>query len=206
MLLLRLGRLAEAEEAQRESIEIARRLFGEEHADVARGMRNLASILRAQGRLAEGEELCLRAIEAQRRLLGPAHPELARSQGELGRLRWARGNPDGAHSAFVEQGRVYEAARGRAGNAVDRATFQQSPYNALARVRLQQGRQREAWEAAERARARSLADLLHAGGRAGLPQSAPPPPRGRARAGRDPRRPGAGGAGGGDAGRGDAGG
>jgi CHAT domain-containing protein/tetratricopeptide (TPR) repeat protein len=154
------GRYAEAAAAVRRQLEIRRRRLSEDHLDVATSLNSLAMDLYAEGDYAGAEPLLREALAMSKRLLGNEHPDVAASLGNLAALHEAQGDYVGADTLLEEAARVYGAARLRAGTGLKRATFQESPYPHLASVRLSLGRPDEAWPAAEKAHAQSLAELL----------------------------------------------
>jgi CHAT domain-containing protein/tetratricopeptide (TPR) repeat protein len=155
-----LGDYTGAEPLYREAIAMLRRLLGKEHPRVADVVHNFAALLRAQGDYAGAEPLYREALDMRRKLLGEDHPDVAGSLNGLASLLGARGDYAGAEPLAAEAAAVHEQARLRVGRGIDRATFQISPYPALAAVRLELGRIPEAWPAAERALGRALFDLL----------------------------------------------
>jgi len=73
-LALRQGRYDEAEQINTKTLEIKRRIFGEEHPDTLGSMNNLASVYASQGRNEEAEKLHVKTLEILRRVLGEEHP------------------------------------------------------------------------------------------------------------------------------------
>ena len=63
-LLLRQGKLGEAEPLCLEALEARRRTLGAEHPDTLTSINNMAELLQCQGKLSEAEPLCLEALEA----------------------------------------------------------------------------------------------------------------------------------------------
>ena len=57
-----------------QSLEMDKKLLGEEHPSVAKTLGNLASLYDAQGRHKEAEPLYLQALEMKKKLLGYEHP------------------------------------------------------------------------------------------------------------------------------------
>ncbi|MEO0515360.1 MAG: tetratricopeptide repeat protein [Planctomycetota bacterium] len=68
------GELQRARELHEKTLELRRRLLGEEHPDVATSMNHLASVIQDQGDLREARELYEKTLELYRRLLGEEHP------------------------------------------------------------------------------------------------------------------------------------
>ena len=67
----------EAEPLYRRTLAIEEKSFGPEHPNVARGLNNLAELLRATNRLAEAEPLYRRALAITEKSFGPEHPDVA---------------------------------------------------------------------------------------------------------------------------------
>src|ERR1043166_8070410 len=88
--------MAESETVQREALAIRRKLYGNEHRDVATSLDNLARLLLAQGKAAEAEATFRDALAMRRNVLGDKHPSVAESFSALGSL-------------FVQQNRLAEA-------------------------------------------------------------------------------------------------
>lgn len=143
------------------SLVLLRELHGEEHDYVA-GTRLLrADALARSDRLDEALAEVQSASEVLDRLLGPNHPHTVGSQIQLARLRWTRGEPDLALALLDRAMDGYEAARLRAAADWKRATARvDSPYPLRAAVLLDLDRPGDAWDAAERGRARVLTELL----------------------------------------------
>ena len=64
------GKLPEAESCQRESLAIARKLFGDESAEAAGPIHDLALVLEFQGKYAEAEEMYRESLATRQKLLG----------------------------------------------------------------------------------------------------------------------------------------
>jgi CHAT domain-containing protein/tetratricopeptide (TPR) repeat protein len=78
------GRAAEAERVKRESLELIRSLFGEDHPHYAVAASRLADALSDQGKYAEAEAFYRKALEIRRRAHGEDHPRTAESSNDLG--------------------------------------------------------------------------------------------------------------------------
>jgi len=159
-LLEKRGDFEAAETLYGEALAMNRRLLGDDHPDIASGLDNLAHLLNARGDPAGAEPICREGLAMRRSLLGDDHPAVAQSLLVLATALAAQGDYVGAESLLAENAHIYDVARLRAGMGLKRTAFQRSPYPRLAAVRLILGRPDEAWPAAERAHARSLADLL----------------------------------------------
>jgi len=160
VVLMAQGDYAGAELLHLEALAMWRTLLGSEHPDVAGSQHNLAGLLKARGNYADAELLYRESLAMRRRFLGDKHPHVAESLYSLADLLETQGDYADAELLLTEAGRAHDAARLRAGAGLRRASFQGSPYPRLASVKLALGRTDEAWPAAEKAHARSLADLL----------------------------------------------
>jgi tetratricopeptide (TPR) repeat protein len=92
-----LGELEAAVIAQRRVVEICReRSVGEEDADVATALNNLAKLLRAQGKYDEVEPLYKEVLRVYRYVFGKEHPWVATSLNNLATLLETQGEYDDA--------------------------------------------------------------------------------------------------------------
>jgi tetratricopeptide (TPR) repeat protein/predicted Ser/Thr protein kinase len=80
---LDLGIFPEAERQIERSLELRRRLLGEDHPDTLASLRNLAILYRRQDKPAEAETLLTKVLDAQRRVLGKDHPDTLESAHDL---------------------------------------------------------------------------------------------------------------------------
>jgi hypothetical protein len=69
------GKYAEAEQMEREILDVRRRVLGPEHPHTLKKMSNLGCSLHGQGKHAEAEQMQRELLDVQRRVLGPEHPE-----------------------------------------------------------------------------------------------------------------------------------
>jgi serine/threonine protein kinase/Tfp pilus assembly protein PilF len=92
------GKLAEAEQAYRQSLEAFLRVSGPDHLDTLATVGNLARVLQDQGKLKEAERLYLQNLDAYRRLEGPNHPDTLLAVNNLAAL-------------FQDEGKMAEAER-----------------------------------------------------------------------------------------------
>ena len=65
----------EAEQVQRDAIDIEKRVLGPEHPDTLNGMMNLGVVMRRMGHYAEAEKIYRETLAIQSRVLGPEHPD-----------------------------------------------------------------------------------------------------------------------------------
>ena len=77
------GRLSEAEEMFRETLEIQRRIDGPEHSDTLLTMHNLANTLQDEKKVKEAETLYAAAMAGRHRVLGPEHPDTVKTETEF---------------------------------------------------------------------------------------------------------------------------
>ena len=73
-LLMKQGKLSEAESLYHEALRGWREALGDAHPVTLSSLNNLAVLLKDQGRLSEAEALCREALRGQREALGDAHP------------------------------------------------------------------------------------------------------------------------------------
>lgn len=93
---------ARGEQAYRDALALADRLYTGPHAQKAWYEGVLGSFLVSQGRVAEAEAPVLHALQMRRELLGDTHPETLFAFNAAGRLRAAQGRNEEA-LAFVDQ-------------------------------------------------------------------------------------------------------
>jgi tetratricopeptide (TPR) repeat protein len=106
-VLAKEGKLSEAESLHREALAIRRKVFGEEHVEVASSLDNLALTLRAAGRLEEAETLERQALAMRRKLLGgEENLAVAGSFNNLGMILQDREQLAEAESAFRDSLRL----------------------------------------------------------------------------------------------------
>ena len=80
-------------------LENRRQQLGEEHADVATSINNLAGLYDSQGRYEDAEPLCIQALQMSQKLLGQEHPDVATSLNNLALLYDHQGRYAEAESA-----------------------------------------------------------------------------------------------------------
>ncbi|MHB8520974.1 MAG: tetratricopeptide repeat protein [Limisphaerales bacterium] len=97
-----LGEYAKAEAMARESLAIAKRLFGNEHAEVARSLFELAAALMEQSKLPEAEVQFREALAMRRKLLGMEHADVAESLNGLAAVLLKEGKLAEAEAQFRE--------------------------------------------------------------------------------------------------------
>ena len=90
------ARLVEAETVTREMLAIRRKIFGNEHPDVAKALDSLSAVLRDKNQPAEAEAVVRESLALRRKLFPGDHPDLTRSMQFLGEI-------------LAEQGKLAEA-------------------------------------------------------------------------------------------------
>jgi tetratricopeptide (TPR) repeat protein len=93
-----LGDYERAEEMQRKALDLWRKLFGNEHLEVARALTSLGLVVQSRQRPAEAESLQREAVAVFTRLLGDEHAEVATALNNLA-------------SALGDEGKLEEAER-----------------------------------------------------------------------------------------------
>ncbi len=114
LLLIRAGRLPEAEEIEKRSIDAARTRFGEGSSKLAVPLLNLGEVLRRQGRLAEAEAAIREALS----LAGAAgnalpRPWVAAALNNLAQLRVAQKRWKEAERLFEQALEAWDRSVGR---------------------------------------------------------------------------------------------
>jgi tetratricopeptide (TPR) repeat protein len=99
-LLLDEGRPADAVKAYQSSLDIKKKLLGEDHLDVVRSMNNLGQGLQAAGRLDEALASFTAAANAAQRILGPEHPFVGQPWNNAGEVLNLLGRYAEARAAF----------------------------------------------------------------------------------------------------------
>lgn len=159
------GDLAGALDAQGQALEICRALKGEQHADVANYMTSVAETRLRRGEGRDAGQLLRRALDINRRTLGNLHPQTCRNLLLLGRTLERPGTMPEAEATLAEAAAAFDATRLSIRGAKRAMLPLVSPYPELALARLAVGRSDDAWTAAERGLARTLAELLVAADR-----------------------------------------
>ncbi len=97
------GKLEQAEEVARRSVELYRQRKGERSLQVARALKNLSSILSARNDLAAAEETARQSLQIKRDLLGQHHQEVLQAMQHLANLMRSRGDTAGAEELLLER-------------------------------------------------------------------------------------------------------
>ncbi|MBL9166165.1 MAG: serine/threonine protein kinase [Verrucomicrobiales bacterium] len=102
MALWKQRKLAEAEVAYQEALDIRQQRFGRDHADVASTLNNLGAVYRRQKKLRESEDLTRLSLQIRRRLFGNEHLDVADSLRNLCIILAERGQRAEAEDAARE--------------------------------------------------------------------------------------------------------
>ena len=78
-----LGEHNQAKELHRKALVIRKKIFGEDHADVATSYNNLASVYNSQGEYNQAKELHEKALMIQKKIFGEDHAHVALSYNNL---------------------------------------------------------------------------------------------------------------------------
>ena len=90
------AKLPEALEAARQSLELRRELFGNDHPQLAQGLNTLGRVLHVQGDYVAARSCYEQALAIREKALGPDHPETALTLSNLGNLLQLLGDYVGA--------------------------------------------------------------------------------------------------------------
>jgi tetratricopeptide (TPR) repeat protein len=102
------ARYEEVEPLYAQALQLMKKLFGEEHPDVALMTNNLAELYHAQGRYEQAEPLLEQALELRRRLRGEEHPEIAASINNLAALYHVQGRYEEAELLFEKSLKLWK--------------------------------------------------------------------------------------------------
>ena len=80
------GKLDEAAPYYEQALAIDKKVYGEEHPDVATGLNNLASLLYGQGKLDEAAPYVEQSLAIWKKVHGEEHPQVATGLNNLGQL------------------------------------------------------------------------------------------------------------------------
>jgi eukaryotic-like serine/threonine-protein kinase len=94
-----MGNLRQAEIAQRQTVELWRRVAGS-HVDIAWPLSNLGTIFLLEGQTSKAEPLMREALNVRQKTLGPKNPLIAISLDEWGRVLQAKADYPGAETSF----------------------------------------------------------------------------------------------------------
>ncbi len=106
------GRLDEAERLQRETLEIRRRVLGDQHPDTFSSLTNLAQVLDQLGHPDESEPLMRQVLAGRRRVVGSDHPHTVWALLDLGILLSRQGRHAEAEPLLAEALETYRRTLG----------------------------------------------------------------------------------------------
>ncbi len=104
------GKYTEATKIYEESLEVAEKVFGPNHPNVATSMSNLAGLYGAQGKYSEAEPLFKRALAIREKALGPDHLDVAISLNDLAELYRSQGRYTEAEPLYKRSLPIYVKA------------------------------------------------------------------------------------------------
>ena len=79
----RLGEYNQAKELHEKALIIRKKIFGEDHADVATSYNNLASVYNSLGEYNQAKELHEKALIISKKIFGEDHADVATSYNNL---------------------------------------------------------------------------------------------------------------------------
>jgi Tfp pilus assembly protein PilF len=129
---------AKAEAMHRRALALRKKLFGDEHPDVARSLDKLALSLYQQGKYAQAEDLNGQALAMRKKLLGNEHPEVATSLNDLALTLLQQGKYAQAEPLLREALAIDKKLLGNDPRALDNV------FNSLASTLIFQGKLDEA--------------------------------------------------------------
>ena len=99
---MRQGDLAGAEKLYNESIAIARKVFGEDHPEVASAMENLGNVMYQTGRPAETIKMLEQVLAMRKRAFGEESEPVSRTLANLATVNSISGNPAAAEPLYAQ--------------------------------------------------------------------------------------------------------
>jgi tetratricopeptide (TPR) repeat protein len=96
------GKYEAAEPLFLQSLELRKKLLGEDHPSVATSLNNLAGLYESQGKYEAAEPLFLQSLELRKKLLGEDHPSVATSLNNLAGLYESQGKYEAAEPLFLQ--------------------------------------------------------------------------------------------------------
>ncbi|MDH5384468.1 MAG: serine/threonine-protein kinase [Candidatus Aminicenantes bacterium] len=94
------------------SLEIKRSIYGNEHLEVADGLRTLGILYDTQGKYGEAEALFKESLTILEKAFGPDHPNLARNLNSLAIVYWNQGKYAEAEPLFQRSLAIKEKSLG----------------------------------------------------------------------------------------------
>ena len=171
------GKRTEAEQVHREALAIEEKTSGSESPGAALNLNNLGNVYYAQGKLAEAEDFVTRAITIADKI-GLSPGQRFETYDLRGQIRWKLGKREDAFSDLRQALALADQQRALgSGGDQERATqFAQfaKAFDRMLEWQVESGNIGEAFEIAERSRARSFLDQVELRSTdllAGLPES-----------------------------------
>ena len=96
------GDMAEAETMYNEAIEMSRRIFGEDHPEVASAMENLGNVMYQTGRPAETIKMLEQVLAIRKRAFGDESEAVSRTLANIATVNSISGNPAAAEPLYRE--------------------------------------------------------------------------------------------------------
>jgi len=112
MKLTHENRFREAEPIYREALRLALRVHGENHANTAIILNNLAYLSKAQGKYAEAELLYQRSLKIDQTVRGPDHSDVAQSLNNLASVYQIQGKYGEAELLYQRCLKIYQKVHG----------------------------------------------------------------------------------------------
>ncbi|PVF91854.1 hypothetical protein CPB86DRAFT_830363 [Serendipita vermifera] len=106
------GEWKEAEEIQREVLELRKEILGPRHPDTILAMDDLASTLDDRGQLEEAERMRREVLELQKEILGPLHPNIIQTMYSLVYTLHERGQLEEARKMAQEGLELHKEIQG----------------------------------------------------------------------------------------------
>ncbi len=82
------------------AVELDRQVYGPDHPEIARGLNDLALVLRAMGRAEEAAQALSDSVRLYQKINGPGHPTVARGFHNLGRALLSQADLVGARESL----------------------------------------------------------------------------------------------------------
>lgn len=100
ILYIQMGKLDKVEENLKNSLDIYKRQYSEQHPTFAKVTADLGNFYRMRGKNAEAEVQLDKALSIRENMLGKNHPDYVRSQEDLAILYWKTGRMDRAYMMY----------------------------------------------------------------------------------------------------------
>jgi serine/threonine protein kinase/Tfp pilus assembly protein PilF len=94
------------------SLSLKRKVYGEEHLEVAASLHTLAVLYDTQGKYQEAESFFRQSLAIKEMIFGQDHPEVARSLNSIAVVNWNQGKYDNAEPLFQKSLAIKEKALG----------------------------------------------------------------------------------------------